>query len=113
LFDIIPLRRGRSGRLKEIELIGSLKNYRIRGELNIRETLSQDYLESSCFILEKELDEIGTPISFTFVGAGQGHGVGMCKTGAAIMAAEGHNWRDILQHYFENCNIDSIYEDKK
>jgi SpoIID/LytB domain protein len=113
LFDIIPLRRGRSGRLKEIELIGSLKNYRIRGELNIRETLSQDYLESSCFILEKELDEIGTPISFTFVGAGQGHGVGMCKTGAAIMAAEGHNWREILEHYFENCNIASIYEDKK
>jgi stage II sporulation protein D len=113
LFDIIPLRRGRSGRLKEIELIGSLKNYRIKGELNIRETLAQDYLESSCFIVEKELDQIGTPISFTLVGAGQGHGVGMCKTGAAIMAQEGYNWQKILQHYFEKCNIHSIYEKKK
>jgi len=110
LFDIVPLRRGRSGRLKEIELIGSLKNYRIRGELNIREALSNDYLESSCFIVEKEMDEVGTPISFTLVGAGQGHGVGMCKTGAAVMALEGYDWRKILNHYFENCDIRSIYE---
>ncbi len=110
LFDIVPLRRGRSGRLKEIELIGSLKNYRIRGELNIREALSSDYLESSCFIVEKEMDEVGTPISFTLVGAGQGHGVGMCKTGAAVMALEGYDWRKILNHYFENCDIRSIYE---
>jgi SpoIID/LytB domain protein len=113
LFDIVPLRRGRSGRLKELELIGSLKNYKLRGELNIRETLAQDYLESSCFIIEKELDEIGTPISFTLVGAGQGHGVGMCKTGAAIMASQGKNWKKILQHYFENCKISAVYPDKK
>lgn len=110
LFDIVPLRRGRSGRLKEIELMGSLKNYRIRGELNIRESLAHEYLESSCFIVEKELDEVGTPITFNLVGAGQGHGVGMCKTGAAVMALEGYKWEDILKHYFENCDIKSIYE---
>jgi stage II sporulation protein D len=110
LFDIIPIRRGSSGRLKEIELIGSLKNYPIRGELNIRESLAYDYLESSCFIIEKELDDIGTPISFSLVGAGQGHGVGMCKTGAAVMAMEGYKWEDILRHYFENCVIRSIYD---
>jgi SpoIID/LytB domain protein len=110
LFDIIPIRRGRSGRLKEIELIGSLKNYRIRGELNIRDSLAYEYLESSGFVVEKELDEIGTPISFTLVGAGQGHGVGMCKTGAAIMALEGNSYNKILKHYFEKCKIKSIYE---
>ncbi|GAB4368434.1 MAG: hypothetical protein Kow0042_09620 [Calditrichia bacterium] len=110
LFDIVPLRRGKSGRLKEIELIGSLNNYRIRDELQIRESLSHDYLQSSCFIVEKELDDIGTPISFTLVGAGQGHGVGMCKTGAAVMALEGYKWEEILNHYFENSRIQSIYE---
>ncbi|MBN2367127.1 MAG: SpoIID/LytB domain-containing protein, partial [Calditrichaeota bacterium] len=112
LFDIVPLRRGSSGRLKEIELIGSLKNYRIKGELNIREVLAQEYLESSCFIVEKELDQIGTPISFTLVGAGQGHGVGMCKTGGAMMALEGYKSGEILQHYFEDCHIRSIHEKK-
>ncbi|RMH79286.1 MAG: SpoIID/LytB domain-containing protein [Calditrichaeota bacterium] len=110
LFEIIPLVRGCSGRLKEIELIGSLKNYRIRGELNIREALAYDYLPSSCFLVERELDETGTPISFTFVGAGQGHGMGMCKIGGVVMAMEGYDSNAILEHYFESCRIQSIYE---
>ncbi len=110
LFEIIPITRGASGRLMEIELIGSLKNYRIRGQINIREALAYDYLPSSCFLVERELDETGTPISFTFVGAGHGHGVGMCKTGAAIMALEGHTSDQILEHYFESCQLGSIYE---
>ncbi len=112
LFDIIPIHRGSSGRLKEVELMGSLKNYRLIGELNIREVLAYDYLESSCFIVEKEMDDTGTPISFTFVGAGQGHGVGMCKTGGAVMALEGYKMEDILAHYFENYQLRSIYNDK-
>ncbi len=110
LFEIMPLLRGCSGQLKEIELIGSLKNYRIRDQLNIREVLSYDYLPSSCFMVERDLDETGTPISFTFVGAGHGHGVGMCKTCAAIMAMEGNSCQEILDHYFEECHIESIYE---
>jgi len=110
LFQIVPILRGSSGRLKEIELIGSLKNYRIRGELNIREALAHDYLESSCFIVEMEMDDAGTPIMFTFVGAGQGHGVGMCKTGGAIMAMEGYKSKEILDHYFEGNKIESIYK---
>lgn len=110
LFEIMPLARGHSGRLREIELIGSLKNYRIRGELNIREALAHEYLPSSCLIVEREMDDTGTPISFTFVGAGQGHGVGMCKTGAAVMAMEGHKSKAMLDHYFESCQIKSIYD---
>ncbi|MCB0312612.1 MAG: amidase, partial [Calditrichaeota bacterium] len=70
-----------------------------------------EYLPSSCFLVERELDDTGTPISFTFVGAGQGHGVGMCKTGAAVMALEGHKYKEILEHYFNNkTKLKSIYE---
>jgi len=110
LFDIFPLSRGNSGRLNEIELIGSLKNYRIRGQLNIREALAYDYLPSSCFIVEKELDDTGTPIMFNFIGAGQGHGVGLCKTGAAVMAHDEKKFDKILKHYFEDSTLSSIYE---
>lgn len=110
IFELIPHQRGRSGRLLEIELIGSLKNYRIRGQLSIREALSHDYLPSSCFLVERELDETGTPISFTFVGAGQGHGMGMCKTGAAVMAMDKADAKKILKHYFSECRIASIYD---
>ena len=91
-------------------MIGSLKNYKIRGEFNIREALAHDYLPSSCFLVERELDETGTPISFIFVGAGHGHGVGMCKTGAAVMATENHTCQQILDHYFESSDVKSIYE---
>ncbi|MGH1365494.1 MAG: SpoIID/LytB domain-containing protein [Calditrichia bacterium] len=110
LFEIIPIDRGASARLREIELIGSLKNYRIRGQLNIREALAHEYLPSSCFLVERELDDTGTPISFTFVGAGHGHGVGMCKTGAAIMAMEKQNHKKILNHYFESHSIQKAYK---
>ena len=113
LFDVVPIQRGASGRLKEVELMGSLKNYRLRGELSIREALAHDYLPSSCFYVEKEMDETGTPYLFTFVGAGQGHGVGMCKTGGAVMAMEGYTCEQILNHYFEDCNLESIYKMEK
>jgi len=110
LFDIFPISRGTSGRLNEIELIGSLKNYRIKGQFNIRQTLDHEILPSSCFIFDKEFDDTGTPIIFNFVGAGQGHGIGICKTGAAVMALEGLNSEEILYHYFEDSNLQSIYE---
>lgn len=110
LIDIIPVKRGKSGRLKEIQLVGSLKTVTLSGELNIRSALSYDYLDSSCFIVEKEFDETGFPIAFTLLGAGQGHGVGMCKTGATVMALEGYTYEKILEHYFETANIKKLYE---
>lgn len=36
---------------------------------------------------------------------GFGHGVGMSQYGANAMAAEGKNWREILNHYYPNCII--------
>ncbi len=33
-------------------------------------------------------------------GKGYGHGVGLCQAGAFEMAAEGHDYRQILSHYF-------------
>ncbi len=113
LFDIIPIRRGRSGRLTEIEILGSLKNLRIRGELNIRMSLAYDYLYSSCFVVDKEFDDDGTPLSFSFSGAGHGHGVGLCKTGSAVMALNGKNYMDILGHYFAQGNIKSVLVKKE
>ncbi len=109
LIDIVPLRRSQSGRIKELELIGSLKSIKVKGELNIRSTLSEDYLESSCFIVEKELDESGFPLSFTLLGAGHGHGQGMCKSGAAVMAMENYDYKQIIKHYFDCDGIEKLY----
>ena len=39
---------------------------------------------------------------------GYGHGVGMSQYGANAMASAGSTWREILAHYYPNCNIESI-----
>ncbi len=44
--------------------------------------------------------EASLPQFFIFAGAGWGHGVGMCQTGAAGMAKEGFTAPEILNHYY-------------
>ncbi len=109
LYDIVPLERGVSGRLMEIEILGSRKNLRIQKELNIRRALSPTYLRSACFVIDVEVDQIGTPMAFTFRGAGWGHGVGMCQIGAAVMALEGYKYTEILNHYYTDVEIRKVY----
>ena len=39
---------------------------------------------------------------------GFGHGVGMSQYGANAMASAGSTWREILAHYYPNCNIEEV-----
>jgi stage II sporulation protein D len=41
-------------------------------------------------------------------GIGQGHGIGLCQSGAAAMAKEGANFQQILSHYYPNAEIGSL-----
>jgi len=100
---IVPVSRGVSGRLTEIEIRGSKKAITVEKELPIRNVLSENYLYSSCFVVEREGDD------FILKGAGWGHGVGMCQTGAAKMALSGKNYKFILNHYYKNADIIRIY----
>jgi len=109
LYDIIPLQRGVSGRLTEIEILGSRKNLKIKKELNIRRALSETALNSACFVVEMELGEMGNPVSVTLRGAGWGHGVGMCQYGAAAMATAGKTHEDILSHYYPGSSVVALY----
>ena len=110
LYDIIPLQSGVSGRLIEIEILGSRKNLKLKRELNIRRALSETSLNSACFVVDMELGEMGTPIAITFRGAGWGHGVGMCQYGAAVMAAAGKTHEEILAHYYPSATIKTLYK---
>lgn len=109
LFDIIPIRRGVSGRIFEVEILGSLKNVLITGEQNICQVLAPDRLASSCFVIDRQFDDEGFPISFTFYGAGVGHGVGLCQAGGIALALQGKNYAEILSHYFRGIEIKKIY----
>lgn len=42
---------------------------------------------------------------FMFVGRGNGHGLGLSQWGAKGMADAGYDYRDILQHYYQNVTI--------
>ena len=103
LIQIKPLERGVSGRIKRVELRGTRKSIVIERELEIRKALSSNYLYSSCFVVDRDGND------FIIKGAGWGHGVGMCQTGAAMMALDGHNFHDILNHYYQNSELVKLY----
>jgi stage II sporulation protein D len=109
LFDVLPVKRGKSGRLIEIEVLGSRRNLRIKRELKIRRALSANALESSCFIVDVVQDSTGMPMEIVFSGAGWGHGVGMCQCGAARMALEGATSEDIFKFYFPGTKVEKVY----
>jgi len=109
LYDIIAIRRGVSGRLLEVEVLASNKNIVLCGEDKICQILANDRLSSSCFVIDRQYDDNGFPISFTFYGAGSGHGVGLCQTGGVAMALQGISHSEILSHYFKGITLTKIY----
>jgi len=109
LINIIPLKRGVSGRLMEIEIQGSKRNIKVQRELNIRRILSPSYLYSACFSINVEYGDSGRPLNFIFKGAGWGHGVGMCQVGAGIQAAKKRKYTEILNSYYPGTTVKKIY----
>lgn len=109
VLNMIPEERGVSGRIIRLRIVGAGGETRINGELNIRRALSETTLWSSCFIVRSISDQEPIPEAFILKGAGWGHGVGMCQTGAAIMALNKKSYRDILRHYYEGIEIKRLY----
>lgn len=100
--------RGPSARLKELTFVGENGNLTIGPELTIRRVW-QPALRSSAIIVEPN-GPTDRPDSFTIHGAGHGHGVGMCQTGAMARALEGQSFDDILRHYYVGAEITRAYE---
>lgn len=110
IIDLIPIERGKSGRLSKLKIIGTKKTLIIGKELEIRRTLSKTHLFSSAFVIDKEETENGTPKGFFLTGAGWGHGVGLCQIGAAVMGEQGYSYDQILYHYYKNAEIRQLYQ---
>ncbi len=108
VIDLIPLERGRSGRISKLRIVGERGEAVVGKELEIRRLLSETHLYSSNFtvVLSKDQDE---QLLFTFNGRGWGHGVGLCQIGAAVMGAEGYDYKTILQHYYKGVTIEKIW----
>lgn len=100
ILDLIPIKRGPSARLYEMQIVGSKRTMVIGKELEIRKWLSKSHLYSSAFVVDR--NEQG---DFILTGAGWGHGVGLCQIGAAVMADKGYTYEQILAHYFPGSTL--------
>jgi SpoIID/LytB domain protein len=105
--DITDLERGPSGRLFRLTLVGKTGKRTIMKELTIRKLFGM--LRSACFIADWKKDAAGFIAEAEFHGAGWGHGVGMCQTGAQNMARQGFSYEQILAHYFPGSLLKKFY----
>jgi stage II sporulation protein D len=95
------LERGVSGRARAVRVTGATRSEVIRGELRIRQAFGN--LRSSLFVVGMQSG------SAVFRGAGFGHGVGMCQTGAVGMAETGKSYREILRHYYPGTTLRKLW----
>jgi stage II sporulation protein D len=67
--------------------------------LNIDRRLGWSAVPSNDFVKKIENDQI------ILEGAGEGHGIGLCQSGAKAMAEAGADFRQILTHYYPNTTV--------
>lgn len=103
IIDLIPVKRSPSGRIIELQIVGTKCTRIIGKELEIRRTLSESHLYSSAFTVEKQDGR------FILHGKGWGHGVGLCQIGAAVMGDKGYSYAQILEHYYPHTELVKTY----
>ncbi|MFL6337126.1 MAG: SpoIID/LytB domain-containing protein [Pyrinomonadaceae bacterium] len=105
IIDLRVRRRGVSGRVLDLEVVGTsgtahVRGGRIRSALGLREQL---------FVIDRAFDEGGRVSKFTFTGRGWGHGVGMCQVGAYGLARAGYSCDKILKHFYTGVSVTKLY----
>lgn len=118
--SINVLKRGKSGIIEEMEIVGSEETILVKGQTNVRSLLSPEEtiiykqdgssvtgwtsLPSAYFYVVSDGN------SFVLYGGGFGHGVGMSQNGANDMAAMGYAAKDIIEHYYTAVELKDMYE---
>jgi len=67
--------------------------------LKMNRRLGWSTAPSNSFVRRNEGDQV------MLEGTGQGHGIGLCQSGARAMAKEGANFQQILSHYYPNATV--------
>ena len=106
LQNLEVLRRGVSGRVVELRLVGSRSTTTARG-FDVRRLLD---LRESLMVIEVQRDPAGKLDAVVFAGKGWGHGVGLCQVGAYGMAVRGATYKEILAHFYRESELRSIEE---
>ncbi len=106
ILAIVPARRTLSGRVSEARVVGASGQLTVRWDA-VRWRLGG--LRSNLFVVEPQLGADGLAEYFLFTGAGWGHGVGLCQSGAAGMAAVGWSAEEILRHYYGGAALERLF----
>ncbi len=101
LVDLEVVRRGVSGRVAEMKVVGGKGSATLRG-FDIRVALG---LMDTLFTVDRQRGPDGKVRTFVFAGKGWGHGVGLCQVGAFGMAVRGLNHLEILHHYYTGVDL--------
>ncbi|MBR4508047.1 MAG: SpoIID/LytB domain-containing protein [Elusimicrobiaceae bacterium] len=104
---IIPLKRGRSGYVHGVKIVGKKGTLTLTKEHEIKKYLATGMLRSTYFIVQPNYEK-GEIKSFIFYGGGWGHGVGLCQTGSGGRASAGQDYKEILKHYYTDIDIQDI-----
>ena len=102
-----------------LEIVGTEATIKVTGQTNIRNLITpvnQDIVKQDGSVLNG-WTSLPSPFyyvqhiedRFVIYGGGFGHGAGMSKNGANILAKEGYNYKYILAHYYSYVDYKSIY----
>ncbi len=115
ILDIRPTLRGPSGRIAEVEITGTSGSARVRRWDNLRAlfTLAEAIpgqttpasMPNSPSAIIRNLDDSGRVTSFTILGGGWGHNVGMSQFGAHGRGRTGWNFAQILEAYYQGIEL--------
>jgi stage II sporulation protein D len=110
LVDLRVASRDESGRVLDLDIVMRRETVRVHGD-SIRWVLRPDgraLLRSLMF--ELDVEKQGNAVTrVTARGGGNGHGVGMCQTGAQAMAKRGADAAAILAHYYPGAELERAY----
>ncbi|MFO7915965.1 MAG: SpoIID/LytB domain-containing protein [Candidatus Krumholzibacteriales bacterium] len=112
LIDIESGGHSRDGRIKSLTFKTDSGSYRVEGD-RIRWVLRPD--SPSGAILKSTLlkisvnREAGSVSELKVLGGGNGHGVGMCQSGAIQMSREGYTAGEIISHFYPGVSIEKCY----
>ena len=120
LMTVEAVKKNESGAVISLQVTTKKESYEINQEYSIRKFLSPE----GCMITEKDGTKIegGTLLpsayftlkqkkeeSLEITGGGYGHGVGMSQNGADKMAEQGYTWEEILEYFFNQVRIETVY----
>ena len=118
--DIAVKRRGAGGTIEELLITTDKGNFLVKNEYHVRAVVtdgeSKAQLQNdnsyacgnllpSAFFMIDTIKKDGKVIEMKLTGGGFGHGVGMSQNGAKNLADLGYDAKDILEFYYEGCEV--------